>query len=351
MNKVWYSAATDVTGKALMAALGLPGSKDRPTGAKSILCWGTKIKKDTTFPAGVKVFNNPNNIRKNRNKLTALESMDGSGCAVADFTGDFTKAGKGKFAYPLIARTKYHQGGAGFWLCLNASQTKRAQAEGAEYIQAFLDIENEYRLHVVDGKVIYAVKKVARDTDDLDPAFKEYWKGHVQNFAAKKEEELDEKTLDLVISRFSRKMATGVDMVVRSNTKGWKFSRVTLDKVPENLANEAIKAVKSLGLDFGAVDCCIDVKKKAWVIECNTGPGLEGSSLEAWVKALKDLLSGKTKKVAATADKVATATTGKAALREKLKGQAEFMSAMVEAADDTELEAMGSLFNKMGVSK
>ena len=110
------------------------------------------------------------------------------------------------------------------------------------------------------------------------------------------------------------------------------------------------KAVKALGLDFGAVDCCIDVKKKAWVIECNTGPGLEGSSLEAWVKALKDLLSGKTKKVAATADKVTTAT-GNAALREKLKGQAEFMSAMVEAADDAELEAMGSLFNKMGVSK
>lgn len=348
-GSIWYSPATDITGKLLQEALGLTGGTKKPTSVKTVLCWGTKVKEDITFPAGVKVFNHPNKIRNNRNKLTALKTMGDTGCAVADFSDDFSKAGNGKLAFPLIARTKYHQGGAGFWLCLNTSQLKQAQTEGAQYIQAFLDINKEYRLHVVNGEVIYAVRKVARDQKDLDGAFQEQWADHIKNFAGKKGEALDDKTLKIALGRMSRKMATGVDMVTRSNTRGWKFSRVTLDKVPQDLANEAIKSVKSLGLDFGAVDCCVDVNKKSWIIECNTGPGLEGSSFEAYVPALKNLLEGKSTKAKAVKEVAAKAEEG--GLRQKLKGQAEFMSSMVDNASEDELETLGKLWNKMGVSK
>jgi glutathione synthase/RimK-type ligase-like ATP-grasp enzyme len=352
-NYVWYSPATDKTGRVLMEQLGCEGGTKKPVGDYDIICWGTKIKKDETFKAGIKVFNNPNNIRKNRNKLTALEIMKNAKCNVAEFSSDPKTVGKKGLQFPIVGRTKFHQGGQGFWLCLTKSQIENSLKEGAEYFQAFLDIKTEYRLHVVGGEVIYAVKKVARNQDDLKDAYEGDWKDQINNYADKKEEKLDEKTLDFALKRLSRKNATGVDMVVRSNTRGWKFSRVALDKVNKDLAAEAIKAVKALGLDYGAVDCCIDQDGKVWIIECNTGPGLEGSPLEAWVKALKELISEKKK-----AEPVKKAAVEKAAgkvvegnLREQLKGSASMMDSMIENASDDELAALSNIWEKMGIKK
>jgi len=343
---IWFSPATDKTGKVLMNELNAEGGTKEPKGEYDVICWGTKIKKDINLKKGIKVFNHPNNIRKNRNKLTALEVMKNAKCNVADFS----KESIGNLQFPVIGRTKYHQGGQGFWLCLTKSQVDNALQEGAAYFQSFIDIKNEYRLHVVGDEVIYAVKKVARKQDDLKGAYEEDWKGKIQDYANKKEEKLDEKTLNFALKRFSRKNATGVDMVVRSNTRGWKFSRVTLDKVNKDLADEAIKAVKALGLDYGAVDCCDDQDGKAWIIECNTGPGLEGSPLEAWVKALKNLLSGKvTSKKKESAEKVG-AKTAEAGLREKLKEKTAFMDSMIDSADNNELEALGNVWKKMGIN-
>ena len=344
---IWYSQATDKTGKVLMEKLGAEGGTKEPKGDYDIICWGTKIKKDIKLKKDIKAFNHPNNIRKNRNKLTALEILKDAKCNVADFS----KNGVGDLNFPVIGRTKYHQGGQGFWLCLTKSQIDNALTEGAAYFQSFIDIKTEYRLHVVGDEVIYAVKKVARNKDDLRGDYEAHHKDQINNYADRKEEKLDEKTVDFVLNRISRKEATGVDMVTRSNTRGWKFSRVTLDKVNKDLAAEAIKAVKALDLDYGAVDCCIDQDGKAWIIECNTGPGLEGSPLEAWIKSLKNLLSGKVSLKKKESAEKAGAKTSEVGLRKKLKDNASFINSMIDSADDAELEALGNVWNKMGINK
>jgi glutathione synthase/RimK-type ligase-like ATP-grasp enzyme len=56
---------------------------------------------------------------------------------------------------------------------------------------------------------------------------------------------------------------------------------------PEELLSSACKAVNLLGLDFGAVDIghrLID--NKFFVFEVNTAPGLEGTTLDKYAKAI-----------------------------------------------------------------
>ena len=346
---VWYSAATDVTAKIIMEKLGCAGGTTKPLlKFEKIICWGTKTK-DAIHLANKKVFNHPNNIRTNRNKLTALEKMKKAGCNVADFSEDYNN-----IKFPMIARTKYHQGGSGFWLCLNKNQVLKAAEEGAQYYQDYIDIKDEYRLHVMEGEVIYAVKKVARN--NLKDAFVQHYSDHITNYAKKNDINVDEDTLKFTLRRLARKMATSVDMIVRSNTRGWKFSRVKIDTLDANLKKQAVDAVASLELTYGAVDCCT-TNKGAYVIECNTGPGLEGSSLEAWIKAFLVLLKNKAEKPAAkghVADNIVKKKVikkmAKVEIKEKLAAQAKMMAAMVDAANDNELDALNGLWQKMGVA-
>ena len=351
---VWYSAATDVTGKIIKTRLNAGGGGTSKPAAKytKILCWGTKTKDAIALGAGKKVYNHPDKIRVNRNKLGALKKMREADCSVADFSTNHADVG-----FPLIARTNYHQGGAGFWTCLNADQVNMAVQEGAQYFQKYINVRDEYRLHVVDGKVIYAVKKVARN--NLKEAFVAHHKKVITNFAEKNNKDINNDTLDFVLGRLSRKMATSVDMITRSNTRGWKFSRVNMANLNKDLHDEAIKSVRALSLTFAAVDCCVDDQGRVWIIECNTGPGLEGSSLEAWITALEklveDVVVPKGAKAAPMGPKAGKkARAGKESLKDakaRLKERTRMMDAMLDAAtDEAQVEAVNALWKTMGLA-
>ena len=330
---VWYSTATDVTGKKLVEALNAKGGTKKPVGNTPILCWGTKIKKEINFGKR-KVYNNPNNIKLNRHKFKAMQKMQAEGCNIEKFSTDIADVENGKLKYPVVARTNYHQGGTGFWLCLNKLQLKKAFDEGATYYQQYINIKDEYRLHIVDGKVIYAVKKIARNNHK--EAFVNHYSDYINNFAEKNDINVNKDTLKFVLERLARKMATKSDMIIRSNTRGWKFSKLNVAGLNNNLKTEAILAIKALKLDFGAVDCCIDMNGNVYIIEVNTGPGLEGSSFEAWVKALKNLT--KVKKVK---DVIIEA-------KKALKDKADIIAKLIDAAEDEEeIKVLNKLWKKI----
>jgi glutathione synthase/RimK-type ligase-like ATP-grasp enzyme len=73
---------------------------------------------------------------------------------------------------------------------------------------------------------------------------------------------------------------------IRNHSNGWVYARA--DVLPsEELLLSSIAAVKLLGLDFGAVDIghrLID--NKFFVFEVNTAPGLEGTTLDKYQKAI-----------------------------------------------------------------
>jgi len=77
---------------------------------------------------------------------------------------------------------------------------------------------------------------------------------------------------------------------IRNHQNGWVYCRENLESPPD-LQEQAIKAVTALGLDFGAVDLIYNQRAgKSYVLEVNTAPGLEGTTLEKYVAAFKQLL-------------------------------------------------------------
>jgi glutathione synthase/RimK-type ligase-like ATP-grasp enzyme len=73
---------------------------------------------------------------------------------------------------------------------------------------------------------------------------------------------------------------------IRNHSNGWVYARSNV-AIPDMLSTIAIQAVNLLGLDFGAVDIghrLID--NKFFVFEVNTAPGLEGSTLDKYSKAI-----------------------------------------------------------------
>lgn len=356
---IWYSKATDVTGTKLAEALEIEHGSKKPSASKYdiVIGWGTKTKERIHLNGSLrnypesdlqkKILNHPDSILGNRNKLRALNLMEGSGVAVAPFAGieDVLTSRAPNVKLPLIGRTNYHQGGKGFWMCPTASHVREATNDGAQYFQNMIEIKDEYRLHVFGGKVIYAVKKVKRTKEEYKDAYIRQELERQKNLAERNDNDFDEETARLVIERMAKKkVADGANMLIRSNRLGWKFSHVKT--VDENLNEEAVNSLKALGLDFGAVDCCIDTEDKPYIIEVNTGPGLEGTPFKAYVDEFKSAMQPKAK-VKETTKPKAKSVSSTRSIKDEMLLKSTLLTELISKADENEAEALQSVFSKM----
>ena len=359
---IYYSGATDKTGAALAEALKASGGTKSPgTSKKVVIGWGAKTKDKINLGKATAV-NHPDLIRANRNKLTALQMMQKSKVNVAPFVASENVMAEldkknPTIGVPLVGRTNYHQGGANFFTCLTRTHVGEVinilknKLEKKGYFQNYIDVKEEYRLHVVDGNIIYAQRKVPRSnmkeahvTDQMDK---------IQRMAEKKGVKMDDATLKFAMEYQGGKLASP-DLVVKSNTRGYKFSSIKLENINKALASEAIKAVDSLGLQFGAVDCVMDTDGKAWVIEVNTGPGLEGTAFKNYVAAFTDMINNVLSPAKAKAKKtgpVKNAGTAPKASKAKVKANGDrlrMLADMLDAAeDDSEAEVVNKLASRM----
>lgn len=357
---LWCSGPTDQTGSLLADRLGISWGTKKPDLKNLLLLigWGTKTKNQINLKK-IPVINHPDKIHKNRDKLNALRTMKKINIAVPNFVSanvalnELRKTTNRTVKLPVIGRTKFHQGGKGMWICPTIGQVRSAINEGAEYFQNLIDIDKEYRVHVVNGEVVYVAKKTQRSKEEMREAFvrKEFERQKV--LAEKSHDPFNEADVKRILERQASRMV--VDHLVRSNTRGWKFSRVT--KYDKDITTISIQAVKALGLQFGAVDCCTDNNGNAWIIEVNTGPGLEGSSLEAYInkftKMIDNILNPKSADTAINAmlsakdEKMPKKPVKNANLRTKMASQASTMSEMIEKANDEQLVVLKNVFSKM----
>jgi glutathione synthase/RimK-type ligase-like ATP-grasp enzyme len=82
---------------------------------------------------------------------------------------------------------------------------------------------------------------------------------------------------------------TPKDWQVRNVANGFIFVRTGFT-VPAAVVDAATRAFKSTGLDFGAVDVIWnDNQEKAYVLEINTAPGLEGQTVKDYAEFFKTL--------------------------------------------------------------
>ncbi len=113
----------------------------------------------------------------------------------------------------------------------------------------YIPKKDEYRVHVAFGEVI-----------------------HVQRKARK---------LEVPIEK--------VNWLIRNHENGFIFQQEGF-VAPQCVLEAAIDSVARCELDFGGVDVCFNEKQgKAYVLEINTAPGIEGTTVEKYKEAFERL--------------------------------------------------------------
>ena len=154
--------------------------------------------------------------------------------------------------FPVIGRRQKHMAGRGFYFCENEREVQRAKENGAVYFSKFYPKKNEYRVHVAGGRVLLMSIKEG-DKDEI------IWNKAISGFTFK---------------HLRRKVWLNDDNL-------------------REMCRTAKRAIKLLGLDFGAVDIMADAGRgyKPFVIsEINTAPNLSPLAISKYVRYFREAL-------------------------------------------------------------
>lgn len=88
------------------------------------------------------------------------------------------------------------------------------------------------------------------------------------------------------VQRKARRDGVDVNWQIRNLENGFVY--IVAYEVPEDVIEQALKAFKKTGLDFGAVDVIWnDKRKRSYVLEINTAPGLEERTAQFYAENLR----------------------------------------------------------------
>jgi len=231
--------------KALSKALGvkrlIPGSSYRPGYRTTVINWGSS---SCNYP-GATIINRPEAVKVAANKLLTFQALKRAGVPVPEFTTDRHAALEWqRQGLRIVARQKLNaHTGEGLIIV----QTNDALPHAPLYVK-YVRKEKEYRVHVFRGQII-----------------------------------------DLTEKR-KRHGAETINPYVRNLSSGWVFCRTGLYP-SEQVKTQSIRAVQALGLDFGAVDI-IERNGQVWVLEVNSAPGLEATTLTKYTEAFRRISRG-----------------------------------------------------------
>ena len=225
--------------RSLARALGVkrikPGGRYTPTNRHIILNWGS------TKPHfnSQRFINLPESVAIAVDKLATLQRLSSRDVRVPDFTTDRCVAESWlEDGYKVVCRHNLRGfGGQGIEVVKPGEALPMAPLY-TRYIRK----DNEYRVHVFNGRVIDYTEK--RRSSETEP-----------------------------------------HPYVRNHENGWVFCREGV-VLPEEVRLSAIKAMQALELDLGALDI-VYRRGLAYVLEVNTAPGIEGTTLQRYVEALR----------------------------------------------------------------
>lgn len=209
-----------------------------------LINWGNSSNNQHNYEGRV-VLNRPANVALATDKLKTFNKLHSSGIPTVQYTCDRSVAESWRTEDNIIYARHLCSGHGGDGIEVVTSE---ARLPSAPLYTLGFNRSHEYRIHVGGGNVIDATKK--RKRSDVMP-----------------------------------------NSYIKNMSNGWVFCRDNL-QVPILVATTAIEAVRSLGLDFGAVDILYkESTKEVRVLEINTAPGLEGTTLTRYINYFrKELL-------------------------------------------------------------
>lgn len=184
------------------------------------------------------ILNHPSVIRNASNKLTFFRRMreEGHGNLIPNFWENTREIPADVF--PVVCRTVLAgHSGDGIVIAERSDQLVPCSL----YVQ-YVKKQEEYRIHVGragEGTSIISVQRKARRTDVENPNWQ-----------------------------------------IRNHANGFIYARGGVNP-PRSVIEVAQQALLASGLDFGAVDVIYNARQeRAYVLEINTAPGLEGQTVE-----------------------------------------------------------------------
>jgi len=238
--------------KLLSRSLGIKmikpeNSSFRGSSTKTIINWGS----GRPFPfelGGASVLNTPDKVAKVTNKRIFFEMCKEHGeVDIPDFTTRKAEAlawlrdGSTIFARTIL------QGSGGAGIVDIQTEDQLNEVENGTLLVKYIKKKIEYRVHVADGKIIDQQQKKKKGSVPLE----------------------------------------SINWRIRNHSGGFVFCRQGID-IPNKVKEQAKLALEVSGLCFGAVDVLWNVKyKRAVVLEINTAPGLEGSTVLSYQNFFK----------------------------------------------------------------
>lgn len=222
----------------------------RPNAGSIIVNWGNSNPPETWNNGLGTVLNHWDRVAVATNKLRCFQKLAEGGTdgfSIPRFTSDRAVASNWITGdrVTVVARTVLN-GHSGAGIVLADKETELVQAPlYVEYIKK----KKEFRVHVCLGKVIDIQEKRLR-----------------KDFEGEKNSK------------------------IRNHGNGWIYAREQIEE-PKNLRTSAVAVIAKLGLDFGAVDIIYNEKQDCcYVLEVNTAPGLEGSTVDSYAQSFKEKL-------------------------------------------------------------
>lgn len=214
-----------------------------PKGTSLVVNWGCSKSKPN---ARCKFLNAPEKVAVAVDKLLTFQALKAAGVTVPEFSTNIedAKTWLGDEYRVLERHALRSHSGNGIRVI---KEVEELSATAPLYVRYYRK-KHEFRVHIFNGEVIDYVQKKAKSDKPVN--FNEY---------------------------------------VRSYNNGWVFCRDNIVDIPQ-VKEEAIKAVKALGLDFGAVDVIWTKKDKPVVLEVNCAPAMEGTTIEKYAEALSKLM-------------------------------------------------------------
>lgn len=247
MNLIYAYKNGSSSAKLLSEALNIKRVKHegKPLRVRTLINWGSSAF--TRLVDCAKVLNEPENVGAASNKIKTFQVLDRAKVNIPAWTRnrDVAEEWLAEGA-TVVCRTKVaSNSGKGIVIAENVNELV-----DAPLYTKYIPKKEEYRIHVFKGGAFHVQRK------------------------ARKKDVPDDK----------------VNWKVRSHGNGFCFQIQGIE-MPKAAAEQAVLAVNTLGLDFGAVDLIWNQKEDKWyVLEVNTAPGIEGTTLAKYVEQFKKVL-------------------------------------------------------------
>jgi hypothetical protein len=236
-NKEGERGAGERTGSLLADAMDINHGDKLEAKPDVLIRWG--VSRRVRYKPNIGVLNSRRALRNNINKFRAFKLLADAELSLPKFSKN-----PNDLNYPMLGRGKTHQEGNDICLIL--------QKEDLRFIRCcfyteYVKKHKEFRVHIIGGKPVIIGEKT--------------FKGEPNDYSA------------LCWNREH------------------KFKLKNRRALDIDVLNECVKAVKVLGLDFGAVDLIIGEDNNPYILEVNSCPRLDRKHREIYAKELRGLIN------------------------------------------------------------